>query len=151
MPLDITRYLHVPGAEVAPPPPPVRRGPSRVIAVDTSWPNGQACHSCGRRRLVPAWAPPRDLCRLPHLRPPIEGGGSPFFLSPWQASHCSRVRCSFPPTVIGPERGCGLSQSTTLRRHQIIALYSWYLHVHNTCMTNIFLLLRALYSSVMMS
>jgi hypothetical protein len=30
--------------------------------------------------------------------------------------HCSRVRCNFPPTVIGPERGCGSSPSTTLRR-----------------------------------
>jgi hypothetical protein len=47
---------------------------------------------------------------------PIEGGDSPFFPSPWQDSHCSRVRCSFPPTVIGPERGCGSSPSTTLRR-----------------------------------
>jgi hypothetical protein len=37
-------------------------------------------------------------------------------LSPWQASHCSRVRCSFPPIVIGPEGACGSSPSTTLRR-----------------------------------
>jgi hypothetical protein len=48
------RCLHVLGAELAPPPPPVRRGSGRVMAVDTPWPNGQACHSCGRRRLVPA-------------------------------------------------------------------------------------------------
>jgi hypothetical protein len=54
MPLEITRCLRVPGAELAPPPPLVRRGFGRVIAVDTPWPNGQACHSCGRRRLVPA-------------------------------------------------------------------------------------------------
>jgi hypothetical protein len=58
------------------------------------------------RPCVPVWAPPRDLCRLPRLRPPVEGGDSPFFPSPWQASHCSRVRCSFLPTVIGLERGC---------------------------------------------
>jgi hypothetical protein len=70
-----------------------------------------SAHPC-----APAWAPPRDLCRLPRLRPPVEGGDSPFYLSPWQASHCSRVRCSFPLTVIGPERGCGSSPSTTLRR-----------------------------------
>jgi hypothetical protein len=54
MPLEITRCLHVPGAELAPPPPPVRHGPDRVVAVDTPWPNDQACHSCDRRRLVPA-------------------------------------------------------------------------------------------------
>jgi hypothetical protein len=34
MPLEITRCLRVPGAELAPPPP-VRRGPGRVVAVDT--------------------------------------------------------------------------------------------------------------------
>jgi hypothetical protein len=54
MPLEITRCLRVPRAELAPPPPPVRRGPAHVVAVDTPWPNGQACHSCGRRRLVSA-------------------------------------------------------------------------------------------------
>jgi hypothetical protein len=47
MPLEITRCLCVPGAELAPPPPPVQRGPDRVVAIDTPWPNGQACHSCG--------------------------------------------------------------------------------------------------------
>jgi hypothetical protein len=93
--LEITRCLRVTGAELAPPT--VRRGPGRVMAVDTPWSNGQACHSCGRRRLVPgvppralpstrprapAWAPPRALCRLPRLRPPVEGGESPFFPSP---------------------------------------------------------------------
>jgi hypothetical protein len=129
MPLEITRCLRVPGAEPAPPP--VRRGPGRVVAVDTPWSNDQACHSCGRRRFVPAappralpstrpcapaWTPPHDLCRLPRLRSPVEGGDSPFFPSPWQASHCSRVRCSFPLTVIGPERGCDSSPSTTLSR-----------------------------------
>jgi hypothetical protein len=137
MPLEITRCLRVPGAELAPPPP-VRHGPGRVMAVDTPWPNGQACHSCGRRRLVPAsgcrrrgapprvlpsarpralaWEPPRALRDLPRLRPPVEGEDSPFFPSPWQASHCSRVRCNFPLTVKGPERGCGSSPSMTLRR-----------------------------------
>jgi hypothetical protein len=49
MPLEITRCLHAPGAELTPPPPPVRRGPGHVMAVDTPWPNGQVCHSCGRR------------------------------------------------------------------------------------------------------
>jgi hypothetical protein len=82
MPLEITRCLRVLGAELAPPP--VQRGPSHVVAVDTPWPNGQACHS-----RAPAWAPLRALCRLPRLRPPIEGGDSPFFPSPWQSSHCS--------------------------------------------------------------
>jgi hypothetical protein len=43
-------------------------------------------------------------------------GGLPFFLSPWQASHCSRVRCSFPSIMIGLVRACGSSPSTTLRR-----------------------------------
>jgi hypothetical protein len=52
MPLEITRCLRVLGAELAPPPPPVRRGPGRVVAVDTPWPNGRACHNCGRRRLM---------------------------------------------------------------------------------------------------
>jgi hypothetical protein len=42
MPLEITRCLRVPGAELAPPTPPVRRGPGRVMTVDTPWPNGQA-------------------------------------------------------------------------------------------------------------
>jgi hypothetical protein len=131
MPLEITRCLRVPGAELVPPPPPVRRGPGRVVAVDTPWPNDQACHSCGRHRLVswappralpslrpraPAWAPPRALRGLPRLRPPVEREDSLFFLSPWQTSHCSRVRCNFSPTVIGPERGYGSSPSTTLRR-----------------------------------
>jgi hypothetical protein len=41
MPLEITRCLHVLGAELVPPPPPVRRGPGRVVVVDTPWPNGQ--------------------------------------------------------------------------------------------------------------
>jgi hypothetical protein len=54
MPLEITRCLRVSGAKLAPPPPPVRRGPGRIMAVDTPWPNGQACHSYGRHRLVPA-------------------------------------------------------------------------------------------------
>jgi hypothetical protein len=31
---------------------------------------------------APAWAPPRDLCRLPRLRPPVEGEDSPFFPPP---------------------------------------------------------------------
>jgi hypothetical protein len=44
------------------------------------------------------------------------GRGLPLLPSHWQASHCSRVRCSFPPTVIGPERGYGSSPLTTLRR-----------------------------------
>jgi hypothetical protein len=90
MPLEITRYLHVSGAELSPPPP-VRRGAGRVMVVDTPWPNGQACHSCGRRRLVsasdcqrqrPPWAlpsaRPRALRALPRLRPPVEGEDSPF-------------------------------------------------------------------------
>jgi hypothetical protein len=126
MPLEITRCLRVLGAELAPPPL-VRRGPGHVVAVDTAWPNGQACHSCGRRRLVSAsgcrW---RRRGRLrghypqhvlaPGFLPPVEGGDSPFFPLPCQSSHYSRVRCNFPPTVIGPERGCGSSPSTTLRR-----------------------------------
>jgi hypothetical protein len=53
MPLEITRCLRVSGAELAPPLP-VQRGPGHVVAIDTLWPNGQACHSCGRRCLVPA-------------------------------------------------------------------------------------------------
>jgi hypothetical protein len=99
--LEITRYLHVPGAELAPPSPPVQCGPGHVVAIDTPWPNGQACplsHAgfwlpvappgvppwvlpSARPRAL-AWAPPRALCRLPRLRPPIEGGDSPFFPSP---------------------------------------------------------------------
>jgi hypothetical protein len=51
---------------------------------------------------------------IPRLWPRVEED-SPF-LSPWQASHCSRVRCSFPPMVIGLERACSSSPSTTLRR-----------------------------------
>jgi hypothetical protein len=134
MPLEITRCLRVPGAELAPPPPPVRRGPDHIVAVDTPWPNGQACHSCGRRRLVSAsgcqWC---RRGRYPwHILAPRPGRlcapcvtyracGRPsrertFFPSLWQASHCSRVRCNFPPTVIGTERGCGSSPSRTLRR-----------------------------------
>jgi hypothetical protein len=54
MPLEITRCLCVPGAELAPPPPPVRRGPDCVVVVDTPWCNDQAYDSCGRRHLVPA-------------------------------------------------------------------------------------------------
>jgi hypothetical protein len=93
MPLEITRCLRVSGVELTPPP--MRRGPDRVVAIDTPWPNGQACYSCDRRHLVPAsgyqralpstrlralaWAPSRDLCRL---RLPVEGGDSPFFPSP---------------------------------------------------------------------
>jgi hypothetical protein len=69
-----------------------------------------SAHPC-----APAWAPPCDLCRLPRLRPPVEGGDSPFFPSLWQTSHCFRVRCSFLPTLIGPKRGCGSSPLTTLR------------------------------------
>jgi hypothetical protein len=42
--------------------------------------------------------------------------GSPLLLSPWRESHCSRVRRSFPPVVMGPDRGCGSSVSMTLRR-----------------------------------
>jgi hypothetical protein len=90
MPLEITRCLHVPGADLAPAPP-VRRGRGRVVAVDTTWSNGQACHSCDRRRLMAA-----SGCRrrrqgghLGRLRPPVERGDFPFFLSPWQTSHCS--------------------------------------------------------------
>jgi hypothetical protein len=49
---------------------------------------------------APAWAPPCALRGLPPLRHRVEED-SPFFWSPWQASHCSRVRCSFPPIVIG--------------------------------------------------
>jgi hypothetical protein len=41
MPLEITRCLCVPGAELAPPPPPVRRGPRRVMAIDTFGPMGK--------------------------------------------------------------------------------------------------------------
>jgi hypothetical protein len=104
-----TRCLHVPGAELAPPPP-VRRGPGRVVAVDTPWPNGQVCHSCGRHRLVPA-----SGCRR-HRQGHLHGRYPRHVLAPRQASHYSRVRCSFPLTVIGPERGCGLSPSMTLRR-----------------------------------
>jgi hypothetical protein len=65
---------------------------------------------------APAWVPLCALRGLPRLRPPIEEEDSPFFSSPWQASHYSRVRYSFPPMVIGPERVCGSSSSTTLRR-----------------------------------
>jgi hypothetical protein len=54
MPLEITRCLRVLGGEMGPPPPPVRHGPGRVVAVDTPWLNGQACHSCDRRHLIPA-------------------------------------------------------------------------------------------------
>jgi hypothetical protein len=62
MPLEITRCLRVPGAELAPPPP-VRHGPGCVVAVDTPWPNDQACHGCGERypRHVLA-PPPGHLC-----------------------------------------------------------------------------------------
>jgi hypothetical protein len=139
VPLEMARCLHVPGAGPPPPPPPLRRWPDHVVAADSPWPSGQACHSCDSRRFVSAsccrrrhlghlhvhhpqhvLAPrPRRLhapcaacrvCRLVSRRTP------PFFLSPWQASHCSRVRCSFPPIVIGPEGACGSSPSTTLRR-----------------------------------
>jgi hypothetical protein len=55
MPPEVARCLRVPGVELTPPLP-GRRGPGRVVAVDTPWPSGQACHSCGRRRLVPALA-----------------------------------------------------------------------------------------------
>jgi hypothetical protein len=133
VPLEMARCLHVPGA--GPPPPPVRRWPDHIVAADSPWPSGQACRSCDSRRLVPAsccrwrrlghlhvhhlsmssrpaWAPPRGL---PRLRPRVEED-SPFFWSPWQASHCSRVRYSFPPIVIGLEGACGSSPSTTLRR-----------------------------------
>jgi hypothetical protein len=56
------------------------------------------------------------LVRLATLAAARQGRGLPFFPSLWQAFHCSRVRCNFLPTVIGPERGCGSSPSTTLRR-----------------------------------
>jgi hypothetical protein len=137
VPLEVARCLRVLGAELPPPPPPVRRWPGRAVAVDIPWPSGQACHSCDSRYLVSA-----SCCRWRHLgclrrhhpqlvlapRPgrlhapclachvcgPVSRRILPF-LSPWQASHCSRVRCSFPPIVIGPERACGSSPSTTLR------------------------------------
>jgi hypothetical protein len=106
MPLEITRCLHVPGAELAPPL--VRRGLGRVVAVDTHWPIGQACHSCGIRRLVSAYGcrrhrrgrlhgrypqhvlAPRPgasagLARLAALAAVRRRRGPPFFLS----SHCS--------------------------------------------------------------
>jgi hypothetical protein len=44
------------------------------------------------------------------------GRGLPLLPSPWQASHYFQVRYNFPLTVIGPERGCGSSPSTTLRQ-----------------------------------
>jgi hypothetical protein len=135
VPLGIARCLRVLGAELLPPP--VRRWPGCFVAVDSPWPSGQDCHSCDSCRLVlalptappwapprappsacpraPAWAPPRALRKLSRLRPHVEEEDAPF-LSPWQASHCSRVRCSFPQIVIGPERVCGSSPSTTLRR-----------------------------------
>jgi hypothetical protein len=74
MPLEITRCLHVSGAELAPPP--VRHGPGHVMAVDTPWPNGQACHSCGRRRLVPA-----SDCRRRH-RVHLRGRYPQYVLAP---------------------------------------------------------------------
>jgi hypothetical protein len=133
MSLEITRCLRVPGAEPAPPP--VRHGPDCVVTVDTPWPNGQACHSCGRRRLVPASSCRRRLRRRyrRHVLAPRPGHlcapfaacracgrpsreRTPCFPSPWQASYCSRVRCNFPPTVIGPKRCCDSSSLTTLRR-----------------------------------
>jgi hypothetical protein len=140
MPLEITRCLRVPGAELAPPPPPVRRGHNRVMAVDTPWPNGQACHICGKRRLVSASGCRRRHrgrlhgCYPRHVLVPRPGRlrascttcracglpsrerTPPSSRHPGrQASHCSRVRCNFPPMVIGPERGCGSSPSMTLR------------------------------------
>jgi hypothetical protein len=107
MPLEITRCLHVPGAELAPPTRPVRRGPGRVMAVDTPWPNGQACHSCGSRHLVPAsgcrrhrWVASAGATLGTSLRPGLgasarlvplatlaaarRGRGLPFFSSPWK-------------------------------------------------------------------
>jgi hypothetical protein len=140
MPLEITRCFRVLGAEQDPPPPPVRRGPGRVVVVDTPWPKGQACHSYNRchlvltsgcrrhcRRRLCGLYPQHVLTPQPRrLRAPCAAcracghpsrERTPFFPSPRQASHCSRVRCNFPPTVIGPERGCGSSLSTTLRRH----------------------------------
>ena len=68
------------------------------------------------RPCAPAWASLRALRGLPRLRPPVVEEDSPSFLSPWQESHCSRVRSSFPPVVMGPERDGVSSVSTTLRR-----------------------------------
>jgi hypothetical protein len=91
---------------------------SRVVSSSTcamwAWPR-RCCRPSPRPR-APAWVPPRALLGLPRLRLSVEGEDLPFFPSPWQASHCSRVKCNFPSTVIGPERGCGSSSSTTLRR-----------------------------------
>jgi hypothetical protein len=136
--LEIARCLHVLGAEPPPPSPPVRRWPGHVVAVDSPWPSGQACRNCDSRRLVSAsccrqrrlghlhghhpqhvLAPrPRRLqapCAACHVCGLVSRRTLPS-LSPWQASHCSRVRCSFLPIVIGPEGACGSSPSTTLRR-----------------------------------
>jgi hypothetical protein len=93
IPLEVARCLRVPGVELAPPPPLVRCGPGRVVAVDSPWPNGQPGRSCGRRRLVPACARRRRRlgasshpglgasARLARLATPAAacqgGGGSP--------------------------------------------------------------------------
>jgi hypothetical protein len=119
MPLEITRCLREPGAEIAPPlPRPVRRGPTRVLTVDTTWPNGQACHSCGRRHLMPAFGCQWRLReRYPrHALVPRPGRLHAPCMACRRCHHYSRVRCSFPLTVIGPERGYGSSPSMTLRR-----------------------------------
>jgi hypothetical protein len=52
--LEISRCLRVLEAELPTPPPPVRRCPGHVVAVDIPWPSGQACHSCDNRHLVSA-------------------------------------------------------------------------------------------------
>ncbi|PUZ60499.1 hypothetical protein GQ55_4G133600 [Panicum hallii var. hallii] len=140
VPLEVARCLCVLEAELAPPPPPVRREPGRVVAVDSPWPSGQTCHNCGKHHPVPAcarptappWAPPRApssarprdpawaptcaLRGLPRLRPSVVEEDSPFFPSPRQTSHCFPAKWSLPPMVTGSEESCGSSVSTTLRR-----------------------------------
>jgi hypothetical protein len=96
MPLEVARCLRVPGAELAPPPPPVRCGPGRVVAVDSPWPNGQPCRSCGRRRLVPACA--RRRRRAGHVLAPRPG----LLRAPCSVCHaCGRLsrRRGDPPPV----------------------------------------------------
>jgi hypothetical protein len=108
MPLEISRCLHVPGAELAPPPHlcnvglaaswlSTLLGPMAKLATVVAGAvscrlliAGGAAEGASTSATLGTSLRP-GLNASARLVPPVEGGDSPFFPSPWQASHCSRV------------------------------------------------------------
>jgi hypothetical protein len=69
MPLEVARCLRVPGAEPVSPPPPMRCGPGRVVAVDSASTLGTSSH--------PVLGASSRLARLAALAAACRGGGLP--------------------------------------------------------------------------